>query len=129
MEDYDIEFNLRKHKDELEYRKEMEMAEKNLKLTKIGIILPIFGVFVTAICCTLIDVYRQNFTNALRFQKSYVVTKINDMKPNDKMKLPKLKMNDFHTLLNMGFDKKDVERQLSLIFILQSQCHFLHVIL
>ena len=57
--DYDIDFHLRKHRDELEHRKEMEMAEKNHELTKISIILPISGIFVMALCCTLIYIYRQ----------------------------------------------------------------------
>ena len=47
-----------------------------------------------------------------RFPKSNVVTEANYMKPNDKMKLPKSKLNDFHTLLIMGFDKKEIIKDL-----------------
>ena len=64
--DYDIDFHLRKHRDELEHRKEMEMAEKNHELTKISIILPISGIFFMALCCTLTFIYRQKLTNAMR---------------------------------------------------------------
>ena len=111
--DYDIDFHLRKHRDELEHRKEMEMAEKNHELTKISIILPISGIFVMALCCTLIYIYRQKLTNAIRSPNSKVVTEASCMKQNNEMKLPKSKMNDFHILLSMGFDKKEIVKSLN----------------
>ena len=35
------------------------------------------------------------------------------MKQNNEMKLPKSKMNDFHILLSMGFDKKEIVKSLN----------------
>ena len=35
------------------------------------------------------------------------------MKQNNEMKLPKSKMNDFHLLLSMGFDKKEIVKSLN----------------
>ena len=107
VEDVDIEFHIKKHKAELEHKKEMDAAEKSHELLKIGIILPVCGIFVTALCLTLIVIYRKNIATLFR-AKSNVKVEAQHSKPNDRLKLPKSKINDFKTLINMGFDKKDI---------------------
>ena len=69
--------------------------------------MPVCGVFVTSICLTLIVIYRKNIATLLR-AKSNVKVEAQHSKPNDRLKLPKSKINDFKTLINMGFDKKDI---------------------
>ena len=110
-EDFDLEISLRKHRANLEHQREIEKEKNKHRAMTIGIILPICLVITVLICGTIIAIYRKvGVTQPMQSQNQ----QRNGMEMNEaRMTIPKARMEDFITLSNMGFDKKNIAENIN----------------
>ena len=108
IKDFELELHIKKHKAELDHKRQLEMDKHSHQLTKIGILLPSCGIIVFAILGTFIYYHMK-----IKKQVNNENGKIKGIKCNDDgLKIPKAKVNDFRELMMMGFEKRKIVKAL-----------------